>query len=130
MANQEEIWTERPEDHDYPAAEQYLSLVMRPDEAHSLVEGMRALPIKAWKAKDILRASGLPLLSDAVTHVRRDLDKVRSGKPLSPVLLVRGDAHTRRPLIVADGYHRICASWILDENTDIPCQMADLPTQG
>ena len=88
---------------------------------------MHALPIETWKAKDILRASGLPLLSDAVTHVRRDLDKVRSGKTLSPVLLVRGDVRSQRPLIVADGYHRICASWLLDENTDIPCQMADLP---
>jgi hypothetical protein len=30
------------------------------------------------------------------------------------------------PLIVADGYHRICASYHLDENTDIPCRIADL----
>ncbi len=38
---------------------------------------------------------------------------------LSLILLLRGtDDH---PLIVADGYHRVCASYWIDENTDIPC---------
>jgi hypothetical protein len=39
---------------------------------------------------------------------------------------VRGDLHTNRPLVVADGYHRICASYHLDENADIPCRVVDL----
>jgi hypothetical protein len=30
------------------------------------------------------------------------------------------------PLIVADGYHRICASYHLDEDADIPCRITDL----
>jgi len=51
---------------------------------------------------------------------------VSSGKRLSPVLLVRGDLASDRPLAVADGYHRICASHHLDENADIPCHVADL----
>jgi hypothetical protein len=38
---------------------------------------------------------------------------------LSPILLLRGT--DERPLIVADGYHRVCASYWIDENTDIPC---------
>ena len=33
-----------------------------------------------------------------------------------------------RPLLVADGYHRVCASYWLDENTDIPCRLGALPT--
>ena len=32
-------------------------------------------------------------------------------------------------LTIADGYHRICASYHLDENEDIPCRMVDLPTE-
>lgn len=127
MAKQE-IWADHPEEHDYPAAEQYLSLLMPPSEAKKVVASLRKLPVARWKAKDILRASGLPLLGESVAHVKSDLEKVKAGTPFSPVLLVRGDARARRPLIVADGYHRICASWILDENTDIPCQMADLPS--
>jgi hypothetical protein len=30
------------------------------------------------------------------------------------------------PLIVGDGYHRICASYHLSEDADIPCRLADL----
>ena len=29
-------------------------------------------------------------------------------------------------LTIADGYHRICASYWLDENADIPCRVVDL----
>jgi hypothetical protein len=31
-------------------------------------------------------------------------------------------------LTVADGYHRICASYHLDEDTDIPCRIVDYTT--
>jgi hypothetical protein len=42
------------------------------------------------------------------------------------VLLVRGRLGAGVPLTVADGYHRICASYHLDENAPIPCRIADL----
>jgi len=42
------------------------------------------------------------------------------------VLLVRGRLASSVPLTVADGYHRICASYHLDEDADIPCRVADL----
>ena len=58
-------------------------------------------------------------------HVAKDLDKVRAGQKLSPVLLVRGELDAGRPLVVADGYHRICASYHLDENAEIPCRIVD-----
>jgi hypothetical protein len=34
---------------------------------------------------------------------------------------VRGSA--TRALEIADGYHRVCASYVTDENTDIPCRL-------
>jgi hypothetical protein len=46
---------------------------------------------------------------------------------LSPVLLVRGRLDAHVPLTVADGYHRICASYHLDEDADIPCRIVDWP---
>src|SRR5260370_8751705 len=70
------------------------------------------------KAKDILRASQLALLGEDNKHVASDLRKVASGAALSPILLLRGNRD--HPLIVADGYHRACASYWIDENTDIP----------
>jgi hypothetical protein len=55
---------------------------------------------------------------------------VGSGGLLSPVLLVRGDAWRGVPLVIADGYHRICASYYLDEDADIPCRLVDPPGPG
>jgi hypothetical protein len=52
---------------------------------------------------------------------------VAAGEQLSPVLLVRGQAKKGLALLVADGYHRICASYHLDEDADIPCRLVDLP---
>ena len=118
-------WKEQPDDHDYPAAESYLSLIMPPSAAKRAARRLRAAPIEHWKAKDLLRASRLPVLQPDNIHVAKDLKKVRAGDKLSPVLLVRGQFSSDVPLTIADGYHRICASYHLDEDTDIPCRMAD-----
>jgi hypothetical protein len=52
--------------------------------------------------------------------------KVRAGHPLSQVLLVRGDARTGSPLVIADGYHRVCAAYHLDYNIAVPCRVVGL----
>jgi hypothetical protein len=114
-------WLPKPEKHDYQAAEDYLSLLMPPAKAADLRQKLtaKAAEMTHRKAKDILRASQLELLSQENKHVAADLQKVASGAALSPILLIRGsDTHL---LIVADGYHRVCASYWLDENTNIPC---------
>ena len=119
-------WKERPDEHDYPAAYDFLSLLLPEETARGVVERLRRAPLVNRKAKDLLRASGLPLLNSDNDHVSKDLRKVSDGRKLSPVLLLRGTVDGSRPLIVADGYHRICASHHLDENLDIPCRIADL----
>jgi hypothetical protein len=119
-------WKDRPDEHDYPAAEDYLSLVTSPAEAKKLARRLRTAPIEHRKAKDLLRASRLPLLPPDNFHVAKDLKKVARGRLLSPVLLVRGALRPPIPLIVADGYHRISASYHLDEDADIPCRIVDL----
>lgn len=122
-----ERWMDEPEEHDYPAAGDYLTLLLDPAAAEKVVAGLQEAPLVHRKAKDLLRASGLALLPVDNPHVARDLAKVDHGQKLSPVLLVRGDATRGLPLLVADGYHRICASFHLDENADIPCRVADRP---
>ena len=77
------------------------------------------------KAKDIVRAARLPLLPRNNPGVKRHLGKVADGKLLSPVLLVRGDVTADRPLHIADGYHRVCAAYWLDENCPVACRLAD-----
>jgi len=116
-------WKDEPEDHDFPAASDYLLLLSAPAVVDDLVQRLRDAPTGHWKAKDLLRAAGLPLLPVDNPHVASDLRKIHDGKQLSPVLLVRGDLVAGRALQVADGYHRVCASYHTDENTDIPCRL-------
>jgi len=123
-----EHWKAEPEEHDYPAAVSYLSLLLPPAVADALVAELRVAPIGHWKAKDLLRASDLALLPSDNAHVGSDLKKVGKGEKLSPVLLVRGDLKAGAPMYIADGYHRVCASYHLDEDADIPCRMAERPT--
>ncbi len=123
-----EHWRSEPDEHDYPAATSYLSLLLPQPSVDALVTELRAAPIGHWKAKDLLRASGLALLPVDNPHVSSDLKKVKDGERLSPVLLVRGSMNRSAPLQIADGYHRISASYHLDENADIPCRMASGPT--
>jgi hypothetical protein len=72
------------------------------------------------------RASRLTLLPVDNPHVAADLEKVHKSKALSPVLLVRGDLASGIDLQIADGYHRVCASYHTDEITDIPCRIVTL----
>jgi len=114
-----EHWKDEPEEQDYPAARTYLSLLLDADRAKKLARALeRTTSLDHFMAKDILRASGLPLLPPDDKEVAKDLAKVAAGTKLSPVLLVRGS-----PLWVADGYHRVCASYHVDENASIPCRM-------
>ena len=123
-------WKKEPDDHDYPAALDYLSLVLRVAAAEAAVAALRVEPLMYRKAKDLLRASALAPLPAENVHVIKDLGKVSAGRKLSPVLVVRGHLGTGRPLTVADGYHRICASYDIEEDADIPCRLVDLPVSG
>jgi hypothetical protein len=122
-------WKNEPDEHDYPAAQNYLTLIAPPGVVDQLVDGLRAAEIIHQKAKDILRASGLRLLPVDNPHVAADLKKISKDRELSPVLLVRGDLVADRQLQIADGYHRVCASYHVDENTDIPCRLTPFDPQ-
>jgi len=123
-------WRAEPDDHDFQAAENYLCLTFPPSVSAALVQGLRAATTVHWQAKDLLRASRLALLHAEDALVAGHLRKVARGGTLAPVLLVRGDARVGLPLTVADGYHRICASYHIQEDAEIPCRLTDLPRPG
>src|SRR5580700_4481659 len=93
-----EHWKDEPDEHDYPAAGDYLSLLMEDDQVQAAIKRLHDAPITHRKAKDLLRASRLGLLPPDNPHVAVDLDKVRRGDRLSPILLVRGKADHDVPL--------------------------------
>ena len=74
-----------------------------------------------FKAKDIFRASQLPLLGVSNSHVQKDQKKIAEGSGISPILLVRDS--TNGKVIIADGYHRLCAVYTFDEDAWIPCKI-------
>ena len=114
-------WMDEPEDHDYPAAESYLSLIYDPQAAAGSVQKLRKAPVTKFKAKDIFRASGLSLLGVSNSHVEKDRKKILDGMKLSPLLLVRDSDNGK--VIIADGYHRLCSVYSFAEDALIPCKI-------
>jgi len=122
MAKSAEIqWLGKPEEHDYPAAGSYLRLTYDDANVKKLVQMLRRAPISRFKAKDIFRASGLSLLGVSNSHVQKDRKKIKKGRELSPLLLVRNKANGK--VIIADGYHRLCAVYSFSEDILIPCKI-------
>ena len=115
-------WLSEPETQDYPASLSYLSLLYDEKSAATHVKRLKRAALSKFKAKDIFRASGLPLLATSNTHVHKDLQKIQSGGMLSPLLLIGDPARGR--VIIADGYHRLCAVYSCDEDAVIPCKIA------
>jgi hypothetical protein len=114
-------WLAAVEEHDYPAAESYLNLIYPDDKARSLVAALRQAAIGCFKAKDVFRASQLSLLGVSNSHVLKDSKKISAGTALSPLLLVRDEAHGK--VVIADGYHRLCAAYGVDEDALIHCKI-------
>ena len=114
-------WRKQPEHHDYPAAESYLRLLYSNRAAASFVKRLRRAPVVEFKAKDLFRASELSLLGISNSHVRKDQAGIRSRKALSPLLLARMADHSK--VIIADGYHRLCAVYSFNEDALIPCKI-------
>jgi disulfide oxidoreductase YuzD len=114
-------WLSEPEKHDYPAAESYLSLTFGRQAAKNAVTKLKRAKISKFAAKDIFRASKLSLLGVSNSHVEKDRTKISQHEKLSPLLLLRNKRDG--VLIIADGYHRLCAVYSFDEDATIPCKI-------
>jgi hypothetical protein len=114
-------WLDAVEEHNYPAAESYLLLVCGDSQVRELVSRLKSAEIVQFKAKDIFRASQLSLLGVSNSHIERDKKKIKNGTPLSPLLLVRDEKYGK--VVIADGYHRLCAIYSFDEDAWIRCKI-------
>jgi hypothetical protein len=115
-------WRSKPQKHDYAAAASYLSLVLGQQAAANAARELESAEMSKFFAKDIFRASMLSLLGVSNSHVERDRAKINLDEKLSPILLFRDKRNGK--VIVADGYHRLCAVYAFDENAMIPCKIA------
>ena len=114
-------WLDKPQKHDYPAAESFLSLTMDSHTAKAVVTELENAKTTKFAAKDIFRASGLSLLGVSNSHVEKDQARILRNEKLSPLMLYRDK--TNGKLIIADGYHRLCAVYKFDEDAMIPCKI-------
>jgi hypothetical protein len=114
-------WLIESEEHDYPAAKSYLTLIYDSENVKKYVKKLRRAARVEFQAKDIFRASNLSLLGISNARVERDRRKIMEGHKLSPILLVRDTNNGK--VIIADGYHRMCAVYSFDEGAMIPCKI-------
>jgi hypothetical protein len=110
-------WLEDVNEEDYAAAQSYLSLLYRDERVRGAIAALRQAPIVEWKSADILRASQLPLLGPDDPNVKRQQKKCGGGEGIAPLLLLRDEGIGR--LVIADGYHRMCAVVLMDANAPI-----------
>lgn len=114
-------WLDDVADHDYAAAEAYLSLRLGEPAAGKVVAGLRDAALITRRANDILRASRLDPAPLDDPGVLKDLVKIVEGKRLSPVLVVRDASGTD----IADGYHRVSLVYRIDPYGDVPLRLHD-----
>jgi hypothetical protein len=114
-------WLPDEEEQDFPAAESYLRLLYTKKQIAKMMARFRKAPIVQFKAKDIFRASQLSKLGVSDSHVEKDRAKIRKGKALSSLLLLRDDQHGK--VVIADGYHRLCAIYEFNEDAWIHCKI-------
>jgi hypothetical protein len=114
-------WLGDVEEHNYPAAKSYLSIIYSEDQVVDMMIRFKHAEIMQFKAKDIFRASQLSLLGVSNLHVEKDRKKINKGVCLSPLLFLRDSLNGK--VVIADGYHRLCAIYEFDEDAWIHCKI-------
>lgn len=114
-------WKKEPDEHDYPNAVSYLTLLFSKVSADWYGKRLQDAPVTEFCAKDIFRGAALPELPASNYHVKKFTAKIATGDSISPLLLVRDEQHRR--VIVADGAHRLSAVYLHDEDAMIPCKL-------
>src|SRR5580692_11797021 len=114
---QEIKWADKVSKKDIAASMEYLNLVFAPKVVADAIEKLEKhrAQIEKFKAKDVLRASHTQLLPETNEDVRAEFLKILKQVPLVPVLLVRKNDG----LVIADGYHRTCAAYYLNKESEV-----------
>jgi hypothetical protein len=113
-------WRDDVADHDYAAAEAYLSLRFDDAAVSKAVKRLRKAKLTRRRANDILRAAGLDPAPLDDPGVVKDLVKVIEGNKLSPVLVVSGAERAD----IADGFHRVSLIYRIDPFGVVPLKLA------
>jgi hypothetical protein len=113
-------WRDQVAEHDYAAAEAYLSLNLDAPAVGKVIGRLRTAALTTRRANDILRAAGLTAAAIDDPGVMKDLIKVIRGERLSPVLVVSG----KKKADIADGFHRVSLVYRIEPYAEIPLKLA------
>jgi hypothetical protein len=113
-------WAAEVADHDYAAAQAYLSLKLGEEAVTKAVQRLKKASLTTRRANDILRAAGLAAAPLDDPGVMKDLIKAIEGDQLSPVLMLSG----KKGSDIADGFHRVSLVYRLDPFAEIPLKLA------
>jgi hypothetical protein len=113
-------WLDDVAEHDYAAAEAYLSLKFDKAVVTKTVDRLRKASVTTRRANDILRAAGLTAAPLDDPGVMKDLIKVVGRERLSPVLVIRDETRAD----IADGYHRVSLVYRIDPFGEVPLKLA------
>jgi hypothetical protein len=112
-------WAPEVAEHDYSAAQAYLSLKLGEDAVAKAVKRLRKASLTTRRANDILRAAGLTAAPLNDPGVMKDLIKAIEGRRLSPILVLSG----KKGADIADGFHRVSLVYQLDPFADVPLKL-------
>jgi hypothetical protein len=114
-------WREDVAEHDYAAAESYLSIKLGTRAAEKAMARLRKAKLTSRRANDILRAAGVTAAPLDDPGVVKELIKLLEGKALSPILVVSGGAEETD---IADGFHRVSFVYRVDPYGVVPLKLA------
>lgn len=114
-------WLSKPDAKDYPAAQNYLALLYDDKVSARLVKRLKSATLRQCRALDLFRASALQIYGVSDPPVEAAREKIRGGQKMSPLLLVRDSVNGK--LVIADGYHRLCAVYSFDPEAMVPCKI-------
>jgi hypothetical protein len=116
-------WTDSPDDNDYKDCYDFLCGMYADDgQARAMLTALKAAPVRKMAAKNLIRANGTRYEGKKARKQR--LKQIKSGQPLNPILVVRGDPQTGRRLLIADGFSRTHAALKTDPEATVMAKMA------
>jgi len=113
-------WMDDVAEHDYAAAEAYLSIKLEQALVAKVIGRLRKAPLTTRRANDILRAAGLTPAPLDDPGVMKDLIKVIERTRLSPVLVINDGTRAD----IADGFHRVSLVYRIDPYGVVPLKLA------
>jgi hypothetical protein len=84
-------------------------------------EAIKKTGVSEYAVKDILRASAIPIATVWAYDWKKQQDQIKQGRPLSPILLI--SQNDGGPLIIADGFNRMCALFSTGQELSVPCRI-------